>query len=206
MAVGEYITGGTGASLLGLFDMNLGDLIGTLFGSEDDFVGAYERTWTKSNSWGIGRYNDVRCEDLRLWFTIASPGEPLPLTETRSEMSQLGEFPMRDSFNLDHSYESKDFPVQGNQNISIILRAGCPIYATGKVSLDGLLVMIGRTDPPGAIYESDVRWIKSYELHQNGNRWEANINFRPDESGLYELSVINMSDEPSWCEYTIALT
>jgi len=72
MAAEEYITGGTGISIFGIFGVNLGELIGTFFGEEDDFVGSYEQVWYQSSFWGIGSYSDVPCEDLRLWFTIES--------------------------------------------------------------------------------------------------------------------------------------
>ena len=73
MAVAGYITGGTGISILAIFELNLGELIGNFFGQEDDFVGSYEQAWNQSTYWGIGSYSDVPCEDLRLWFTIESP-------------------------------------------------------------------------------------------------------------------------------------
>lgn len=72
MAAEEYITGGTGINIFGIFGVKLGELIGTFFGEEDDFVGSYEQVWYQSSFWGIGSYSDVACEDLRLWFTIES--------------------------------------------------------------------------------------------------------------------------------------
>lgn len=39
----------------------------------DDFVGAVERTFTPTDKWGAGSYQDVRSGDLRLWFTISLP-------------------------------------------------------------------------------------------------------------------------------------
>ncbi len=39
----------------------------------DDLVGAIEGTWTSSDKWGLGSYEDIRNGDLRLWFTISMP-------------------------------------------------------------------------------------------------------------------------------------
>ena len=72
MATEEYITGGTGISILGIFGVNLGELLGNFFGQEDDLVGSCEYTWNQGNFWGIGSYSDLAYGDLRLWFTIES--------------------------------------------------------------------------------------------------------------------------------------
>lgn len=52
--------------------------------SEDDFVGAMEKRWTSAQNWGIGPYFDVTNGDLRLWFTVSTPGATItqqpPLT------------------------------------------------------------------------------------------------------------------------------
>jgi hypothetical protein len=78
VAAESYISGGT-ASLLEMTDFSLGNILGKLFGAEDDWLGSYEKAWESTNNWGIGRYNDIVCEDergiqcLRLWFTIGSP-------------------------------------------------------------------------------------------------------------------------------------
>ncbi len=60
--------------------------------SKDDFLGSYERTWTRDNNWGIGKYEDIALKDergvkcLRLWFTIEgpmkAPSVPEPTTPT----------------------------------------------------------------------------------------------------------------------------
>jgi hypothetical protein len=69
-----YLTGGA-ASLLRK-DIGTGNLIGQMFGSDDDWLGSFEKYWEKENNWGIGTYSDIGCykEDdtigLRLWFTI----------------------------------------------------------------------------------------------------------------------------------------
>jgi len=39
--------------------------------TSDDFVGAIERTFTSTDKWGVGSYQDVSSGDLRLWFTIS---------------------------------------------------------------------------------------------------------------------------------------
>lgn len=60
-----------GAGLLSyIFQADLAQLIGKyLLGSEDDFVGCWEYTWYKADSWGAGpRYKED--QNLRLWFTI----------------------------------------------------------------------------------------------------------------------------------------
>lgn len=73
--------GGAGG-LLGSFNLNLDGLIGSLLGSEDDWLGSYEAVWNSSTNWGIGKYEDIVCledngsQGLRLWFTISSPDWP----------------------------------------------------------------------------------------------------------------------------------
>lgn len=71
-----YLTGG--ATSLLRKDLGTGNLIGQMFGSDDDWLGSFEKYWEKDNNWGIGTYSDIGCykEDdtigLRLWFTIES--------------------------------------------------------------------------------------------------------------------------------------
>jgi len=38
-----------------------------------DLVGYYEHTWYPEESWGVGTYEEVTRDDLRLWFTIDAP-------------------------------------------------------------------------------------------------------------------------------------
>ena len=67
---------GIGAGLLEMYNMSLGGLLASFFGAEDDWLGAYENSWTVNNNWGAGSYKDIVCYDergeacLRLWFTI----------------------------------------------------------------------------------------------------------------------------------------
>lgn len=75
IAVEAYATGGSGATLMESFNLNLGGLLGTFFGAEDDLVGAYSQTWDKSTHWGIGRH-DVTRDDLVLSLITTSPYEP----------------------------------------------------------------------------------------------------------------------------------
>lgn len=74
MALYGYIPGGS--TLLQLFSINLGDLIGNLLGQEHDWLGSYELTGNQINNWGIDVVlKDERGVDcLRLWFTIESQG------------------------------------------------------------------------------------------------------------------------------------
>lgn len=69
MAADIALTGGTGIG--GMFGGVVGDIIGPFAGSEDDPLGNYEQIWFSSDSYGIGSYEDVGTEDLRLWFTIS---------------------------------------------------------------------------------------------------------------------------------------
>ncbi len=78
VAIESQIAGGAGG-LLKAFGFSIGGLIAQLAGTEDDWLGSYERTWNRDNNWGIGGYIDIACKDerevqcLRLWFTITSP-------------------------------------------------------------------------------------------------------------------------------------
>ena len=56
--------------LFEIFQVDLAQIIGRLLGSEDDFVGSYEHTWYKVNSWGAGTHYEED-QNLRLWFTIS---------------------------------------------------------------------------------------------------------------------------------------
>jgi len=73
-AAESYLTGGS-SSLLGI-DLGLGNIIGTLFGSEDDWLGSFEKAWDSNDYWGVGGYTDISCYKeegiigLRLWLTI----------------------------------------------------------------------------------------------------------------------------------------
>jgi len=77
MAV-DYYTGGIAIGLSEAFNISLTDIIGSLLGEEDDFLGQYELKCDKNNNWGIGQYNDIVLQDergadcLRLWFTVSS--------------------------------------------------------------------------------------------------------------------------------------
>jgi len=81
IAIDMYVTGGQATELAPAFNTSLGTIIGTLLGTEDDFLGQYELKCNKNNNWGIGQYVDIVLQDeggvdcLRLWFTIESPGE-----------------------------------------------------------------------------------------------------------------------------------
>lgn len=73
-AAESYLTGGA-TSLLGI-DLGFGDIIGAIFGAEDDWLGSFERAWYPEDNWGTGTYTDICCYEqdgtpgLRLWFTI----------------------------------------------------------------------------------------------------------------------------------------
>ncbi len=69
IAAGAWM-GAETSSLTSLFGLSLGEVIGSLFGAEDDFVGCYEGVWHKNSYWGVGNYMDRSAEDLRVWFTI----------------------------------------------------------------------------------------------------------------------------------------
>jgi len=85
VAAEAYMTGGA-ATLLEMSDVGLGNLIGKLFGAEDDWLGSYEKACSYDDNWGIGIYTDIACEEedgtlgLRLWFTIESPLQPSTLS------------------------------------------------------------------------------------------------------------------------------
>ena len=74
IAANLYLTGGV-ATILGM-DTGTGNLIGQLFGTEDDFLGSFEKAWKIDEDWGVGKYTDIQCKmkddtiGLRLWFTI----------------------------------------------------------------------------------------------------------------------------------------
>jgi len=42
----------------------------------DKLIGYYDNTWYPDEDWGIGQYNEVGIEDLRVWFSIWSDSEP----------------------------------------------------------------------------------------------------------------------------------
>jgi hypothetical protein len=76
MALDNYLTGGQISGLADLFNVNLGNIAGSLLGAEDDFLGRCEIQGNKNNNWGIKSYKDITLKDekgvdcLRLWFTI----------------------------------------------------------------------------------------------------------------------------------------
>jgi len=82
MLSSTQVAGAVMEGLLEAFGTGMEEAIASFFGTEDDWLGSYEQTW--SSNWGIGRYTDIACEEedstlgLRLWFTIENPMEPLP--------------------------------------------------------------------------------------------------------------------------------
>jgi len=78
MAIVSYMTSGQTTALAESFHTSLGNIIGTLLGAEDDFLGQYELMCNKGNNWCIGKYTDIVLQDergvdcLRLWFTVES--------------------------------------------------------------------------------------------------------------------------------------
>lgn len=77
VAASTWMAGEVGMDLLGVFGVSLGELIGSFFGTEDDFVGSYERSWDKTSWWGAHEemktsYLNAGSEDLSLCFTIES--------------------------------------------------------------------------------------------------------------------------------------
>jgi hypothetical protein len=89
-----------------------------------DYVGSYQGRWNNSNSWGIGQYNDVGDDDLRLWFRIWSdspqpiipqPTPPLPIitsvstinpTQTQTITISGQRFGQQNPYNGDSQYLS----------------------------------------------------------------------------------------------------
>jgi len=64
------VTGGAGASILGLLGPNLGNVLAGFVGQEDDLVGELEFTWTEQQGWGEGIYSDRSNSNLRVWFEV----------------------------------------------------------------------------------------------------------------------------------------
>jgi hypothetical protein len=80
-ALAQYLSGGA-STAFNMIDMMITSTPSANEGSPegvsgespaDDFVGAIEKTWTSSEKWGLGSYEDVTNGDLRLWFTISMP-------------------------------------------------------------------------------------------------------------------------------------
>jgi len=65
------LTSGIAVPIASLFSGAIEDAIGTLFFAEDDPLGNYEQIWYSNELWGVGEYNDVGADNLRLWFTIS---------------------------------------------------------------------------------------------------------------------------------------
>jgi len=70
-----FRSGGCGADFDSLIDQ-----INSL-APQYEYVGSYCARWNNSDSWGVGQYNAVGDDDLRLWFRIGSdsPQQPVPL-------------------------------------------------------------------------------------------------------------------------------
>ena len=80
-ALTQYLGGGAGTAL-NMIDIMLTSNPSADEGSPegvsgespaDDLVGAKEKTWTSTEKWGLGSYEEVTSGDLRLWFTISMP-------------------------------------------------------------------------------------------------------------------------------------
>jgi hypothetical protein len=86
LATDAYLTGGA-ATLLEMSGIGLGNIIGKLFGADDDWLGSYENEWSSDMNWGIGRYSEITCQrkegtiGLRLWFTIQNPMKPVSASQ-----------------------------------------------------------------------------------------------------------------------------
>ncbi|HUV51637.1 MAG TPA: fibronectin type III domain-containing protein [Dehalococcoidia bacterium] len=66
------VTGGAGMGIESLFSGFLGQIIASLIGSEDDFLGSIERMWYQSQGWGAGNEYSLTDENLRVWFRISA--------------------------------------------------------------------------------------------------------------------------------------
>jgi len=66
------VTGGAGMGIESLFSGFLSQIIATIIGSEDDFLGQCERVWYQSQGWGAGNEYSITNENLRVWFRISA--------------------------------------------------------------------------------------------------------------------------------------
>jgi hypothetical protein len=75
--IGTFVGSFFGVPELGGFLGNLKDKIDAQ-APEYTYIGSYQATWTADQSWGIGRYDGVGMDDLRLWFRIWSDSPQQP--------------------------------------------------------------------------------------------------------------------------------
>ena len=68
------------AGALGVPGADVLSVIYEFLPEEDDFIGYYENTWYADENWGIGQYEEVGFDDLRVWFSIYSDVPPLPFS------------------------------------------------------------------------------------------------------------------------------
>ena len=103
-------------------------------------------------------------------------------------------------------YLSKLFFLEAGETIDIVFNADAP-----------LSVKCSETEPEEALcvrleyaYErlgaARVLKHKSSALYRTGIDWEAKLRFTADETGPFQLWVLNLTRHYSWCQYTISLT
>lgn len=70
--------GPLGSIMLSLAGVGFTDTFKDIANLKDDYLGEYNEEWPQSDNWGIGSYEDIRCNKgdgigLRLWFTVSTP-------------------------------------------------------------------------------------------------------------------------------------
>ena len=91
-----------------------------------------------------------------------------------------------------------------DENVQVLFKSNTPVSLenTSREYLDSIVVEIFMRIDARSYSSADVL-ILSYEVAEVGDLWEASIEFVAKESGSYQLSFMNESDEFVSCEYVM---
>lgn len=138
--------------------------------------------------------------------------EALELEAFQWQMTQT-ELSSQLPYNKHGYYCSKPFFLTADDAIEIIITSDCPISVMYSDDFAGGL--------RACLFYEETRESESWEdihptsseLNRSGDDWEARILFSLHElqfytggrSGFYHVILVNESNNPCWCEYTIYL-
>jgi hypothetical protein len=105
-----------------------------------EYVGSYQARWNDNNSWGIGQYNTVGDDDLRLWFRIWSDSPQQPVsnpTLSPDVIIQSVDVPSQVEVGKTYTYP---ITLRNNESHSVTVTLKIHSSVTGDVSPQSVTV------------------------------------------------------------------
>lgn len=129
------------------------------------------------------------------------------LEETQSTDTETAWQSIPRPLNIYGMFRSQIFYLIEDETLYLVLRSNLPIEIAHQFS--GMKGPASENCLYASIWHVGVcfsgHWHKECQLRKSGNYWEATSLVQPGGSGFFELEILNFSDEPCWCDYTVTL-